>query len=116
MSSGNGRNPGSKMFGDRWTGHLRRRAERAAIRTTAAGAEAYVRERHLPRLIAIEPADLPAADIETQARLVARLANALRAERVRGRAGHWTYDLNRHFALKQAHTAERDLLLRLRRG
>ncbi|MDQ0315110.1 hypothetical protein [Amorphus orientalis] len=32
----------------------------------------------------------------------ARLARALRAERRLGRAGHWSYDLNRHLALKQA--------------
>jgi hypothetical protein len=39
--------------------------------------------------------------------VLARIARALRAERNRGRAGHWTYDLNRHIALAQAYTAER---------
>jgi hypothetical protein len=39
--------------------------------------------------------------------VLARIARALRAERNRGRAGHWTYDLNRHIALAQAYAAER---------
>lgn len=40
------------------------------------------------------------------------IARALRAERARGRGGHWTYDLNRHIALAQAYTAERRHLKR----
>jgi hypothetical protein len=47
--------------------------------------------------------------------LVARLARALRAERQRGRAGHWSYDLNRHIALAQALDAERRRLEKLSR-
>ena len=35
-----------------------------------------------------------------------KLAQAVRAERRRGRAGHWSYDLNRHIALAQALKAE----------
>ena len=38
--------------------------------------------------------------------ILVRLRRALRAERSRGRAGHWSYDLNRHIALKQAYEAE----------
>jgi hypothetical protein len=38
--------------------------------------------------------------------IIARLERALRAERHRARAGHWTYDLNRHIALRQAVAAE----------
>ncbi|MDJ0931795.1 hypothetical protein [Breoghania sp.] len=45
-----------------------------------------------------------------QSSLVSRLAKALRGERRHGRAGHWTYDLNRHIALMQAYRAERALL------
>jgi len=30
---------------------------------------------------------------------IARLRSALRRERARGRAGHWTYDLARHLSL-----------------
>jgi hypothetical protein len=47
--------------------------------------------------------------------IVARLARALRAERQRGRAGHWSYDLNRHIALAQALDAERRRLEGLNR-
>ena len=39
-----------------------------------------------------------------------RLERALRAERNRARSGHWTYDLNRHIALRQAYLAERQRL------
>lgn len=35
-----------------------------------------------------------------------RLARAIRDERRRGRAGHWSYDLNRHLALVQAFIKE----------
>jgi len=89
---------------------LRRRAIRAITETVAAGVEPYDRARHLPRLIPIEPDLLADGSTENRRRIVAALARALRAERNRGRAGHWTYDLNRHIALKQAYAAERRLL------
>lgn len=70
------------------------------------GSDGYDRVRHLARLIPVGPDEIaddsPAA---TEAILV-KLSRALRAERIRGRAGHWTYDLNRHLALSQAHAAE----------
>ncbi|MCB1489479.1 MAG: hypothetical protein KDJ88_18725 [Bauldia sp.] len=69
--------------------------------------EAYQRERHLPRLAPVTARQLADDAPETQRYIVARLVRALRAERSRGRAGHWTYDLNRHIALKQALAAER---------
>ena len=46
--------------------------------------------------------------------IVARLERALSAERNRARSGHWTYDLNRHIALRQAHRAETERLSALR--
>jgi hypothetical protein len=39
-------------------------------------------------------------------RLLVRLRKALREERRRGQAGHWSYDLNRHIALAEAHKTE----------
>jgi len=48
--------------------------------------------------------------------IVARLAWALRSERTRGRAGHWTDDLNRHIGLAQAYAAERRQLAVGERG
>ncbi|PTW57689.1 hypothetical protein C8N35_110168 [Breoghania corrubedonensis] len=65
-----------------------------------------LRLRTLARLIGAEPGEGESA----QRAVVARLAKALRGERRRGKAGHWTYDLNRHIALLQAYRAERALL------
>jgi len=46
--------------------------------------------------------------------ILARLERALRAERNRARSGHWTYDLNRHIALRQAYLAESERLRALK--
>jgi hypothetical protein len=73
------------------------------------GAAAYDRRRHLARLIPLMPGELEDARPAARRAILARLARALRAERNRGRAGHWTYDLNRHIALRQAYVAERAL-------
>lgn len=42
----------------------------------------------------------PQADKEASLRRMKRL---IERERLKGTAGHWSYDLNRHIALKQAH-------------
>lgn len=73
----------------------------------AAGVEAYRRERMLPRLVRATSDELRDGSVEMRRRLLARLARALAAERRRGRAGHWTYDLNRHIGLTQAFMAEK---------
>jgi hypothetical protein len=39
-------------------------------------------------------------------RILARLRKALRAERRRGLAGHWTYDLARHVELLRVYRLE----------
>lgn len=98
---------------------LERRADRDATRRRAAksydtlvarGIEPYDRTRHLPRVLPVGAAELTDPSAEGRRRTLARLARALRAERNRGRAGHWTYDLNRHIALAQAYESERRLL------
>jgi hypothetical protein len=82
------------------------RAESALCRAERAGAILYDRRRDLARLIHLDPFKaLPDTAEATDAILVG-LRRALRAERNRGRAGHWTYDLNRHIALRQAYAAE----------
>jgi hypothetical protein len=43
-------------------------------------------------------------------RIVALLRKALRGERQRGIAGHWTYDINRHMALSEALREENERL------
>ena len=76
------------------------------------GGEAYERHGMLPRLLPIDPTDLETATPALTRRICLLLARALRAERTRGRAGHWSYDLNRHLGLLQAYRAERAALTR----
>ncbi len=91
-------------------------AARALGVTIRAGAEAYDRIRDLPKLARVDTLAGLADTVEHVEAIVARLARALRAERNRARSGHWTYDLNRHIALRQAHRAETERLLALRGG
>ncbi|MCB1501956.1 MAG: hypothetical protein KDK07_19590 [Bauldia sp.] len=67
----------------------------------------YDRRRHLARLIPVTPALIDDPGTESQREIIAKLRRALRAEANRGRSGHWSYDLNRHIALKQAYDAEK---------
>ncbi|SDB31151.1 DUF6477 family protein [Bauldia litoralis] len=92
---------------DRKPSRLRDHAARSVARVIAAGTETYDRMRHLPRLIPMTCDQIADDTMETRRAILARLARALRAERSRGRAGHWTYDLNRHIGLRQAFEAER---------
>ncbi len=85
-------------------------AARSLKRVFTAGVEAYDREHHLPRLLPLTRSELLDNCPEAERKRLARLARALREERNRGRAGHWTYDLNRHIALRQAYLAERRLI------
>lgn len=50
----------------------------------------------------IDLSDAQSASPLEKARLVARLERLLERERQRGVRKHWSYDLNRHIALKQA--------------
>ncbi|MBL8564799.1 MAG: hypothetical protein JNM89_03680 [Hyphomicrobiaceae bacterium] len=60
----------------------------------------------MPRLTSLWPAELADRTRQGRARLVGRLRRALREERQRGLAGHWTYDLARHAQLLAAYRAE----------
>ena len=80
-----------------------RRAVAAAIR---AGAVEYRRGSILPRLVPVAPAEVADDSPAGTRHILALLARALRSERRRGRAGHWSYDLNRHIGLRQAMLAE----------
>lgn len=83
------------------TPHPRQTRIRAIRSIIVQGAERFDPRRHAARL-------LPAADElwgttgRDREALRARLKAALRSERRRGRAGHWSYDLNRHLGLLQA--------------
>ena len=92
---------------------LHLRAQGAMRRVLRAGAKRYERNRDLPGLTHLDPRDLAEDTIESAETILARLARALRAERKRARSGHWTYDLNRHIALRQAHLAESARLRRM---
>ncbi len=85
---------------------LVRCAASALSRAERAGAILYDRRRDLPRLIHLDPFKPLPDTRETADAILSGLRRALRAERSRGRAGHWTYDLNRHIALRQAYAAE----------
>lgn len=95
---------------EKGTRRFRWRAAAAVEVTIAGGAADYVRRRDLPRVLPVGPDEVADESLAGRRRIVARLARALRAERNRGRAGHWTYDLNRHIALRQAYLAERRAL------
>jgi hypothetical protein len=75
-------------------------------RNASAAGAGYVRARDLPRLLPLWPHELTPATNADHALLLARLRRALRAERQRGLAGHWTYDLARHAQLLRAYRAE----------
>ncbi|WP_281170317.1 DUF6477 family protein [Pleomorphomonas koreensis] len=77
-----------------------------------AGVLRYRRQEMLPRLLPVDPADIADDSEECTRKLCLRLLSALRRERGRGRAGHWSYDLNRHIGLLQAYRAERRTLRR----
>ena len=87
-----------------------REARRSMARLIADGSRRYERSRHLPRLIPVGPDTLDDDGDGARRVILARLSRAIRAERCRGRAGHWSYDLNRHVGLCQAYVAERRML------
>jgi len=90
--------------------HFRRETYRGIDGVIAKGCEAYERSRMLPRLLPVAPDDITGREPEITRRILLKLARAIRTERARGRAGHWTYDLNRHIGLMQALKAEQERL------
>ncbi len=85
-------------------------------RMARAGAKAYLRMRDLPALVPLWPHELADDTAEGTQRILLKLGRALRAERRRARASHWSYDLNRHLALMSAVRAEQARLIGLSRG
>ena len=79
-----------------------------ALVAGARKAASYQRARDLPRLLPLWPHEIETASLAEHARLLARMRRALRMERQRGIAGHWTYDLARHARLLSAYRAETD--------
>jgi uncharacterized protein DUF6477 len=75
-------------------------------RMADAGARRYCRSRDLPGLLALWPQELADVTTEGSLQILSKLRRALRAERRRAHAGHWSYDLNRHLALLSAYKGE----------
>jgi len=72
-----------------------------------------VRRAELQRLLPMWPHELADLSLNGRRRILQFLARALREERRRCRAGHWTYDLARHAALAQHMKWERGELEKL---
>ncbi len=68
----------------------------------------YDRRADLPRVLPLWRHELDDESPQGRRRVVARLARALRTERRRGIAGHWTYDLARHVELLRLYRLERE--------
>ncbi len=64
----------------------------------------------IARLLPVWPHEIADRSEAGRRRLVAKLARALRAERRRGIAGHWSYDLARHAALLRLYREELAML------
>jgi len=96
---------GNERF-DARHGRLLRQAPQSLVQVKAGGSDSYDRSRHLARLLPIGPDEIADESATARRGILAKLSRALRAERNRGRSGHWTYDLNRHLALCQAYAAE----------
>ncbi len=84
--------------------HQRRRPARAKGRLDAS--RIFDRQAELPRVLPLWPHEIADESLAGRQRIIAKLARALRAERSRGIAGHWTYDLARHSALLRIYRLE----------
>ncbi len=84
----------------------RGRRKRRTQDASRSAARAYNRQRDLPGLLPVWPDELFDDSTVGRRRLVMKLHRALRAERNRGRAGHWSYDLIRHTNLLHAYSHE----------
>ena len=80
---------------------------RSSPRATRPAWTSYQRGRDLPRLLPLMRSERETPTAEQHVRLIGLIRRALRRERCRGVAGHWTYDLARHAALLAAYRAER---------
>ena len=68
------------------------------------------RRTALPRVLALWPQEIDDVSVAGRQIALAKLKRALRAERRRGIAGHWTYDLARHVELLHLYRQELALL------
>ena len=89
---------------------LCRAARRGGIRALRPATTRIDRRSALGRLLPLWPHELEDESVPARLRIIARLRKALRAERRRGLAGHWAYDLARHVELLRLYRAEMTVL------
>lgn len=82
-------------------------AARDDAHTTEVAVE-NTRRSELARLVPLWPHEIADMSPAGRARVIAHLERALRAERRRGLAAHWTYNLARHVQLLRAYRAEKE--------
>ena len=75
-------------------------------RPRSASAQSYDRRKELPRVLPLWPHELDDESPQGRRNIIVKLRRALRAERQRGIAGHWTYDLARHVDLLRVYRLE----------
>ena len=77
--------------------------EFGAFRRARAADQAAARQRAALFILGgVDLADALGGSLQEKERIVARLRRLIERERQRGIRRHWSYDLNRHIALKQA--------------
>jgi hypothetical protein len=64
------------------------------------------RRMAIAKVLALWPHELADESVHGRERILAKLQQALRAERRRGLCGHWTYDLARHVELLRIYREE----------
>ncbi len=77
-------------------------------------AKPYDRETCLPALVAMWPYEIEDFSEAGCENVISKVEKALRGERQRGKAGHWTYNLARHMSLLKAFKAEKNALERIK--
>ena len=83
-----------------------RRSLRGSYKPAPTSPAPYDRRIELSRVLPLWPHELEDDTPEGRWRIVSKLRRALRAERRRGIAGHWTYDLQRHVELLRVYRLE----------
>ena len=71
-----------------------------------ADAAEYIRERDLPKLLALWPKEINNYTFGGTEHIIKRLQEVLRATYRAALSGHWVYDVNRHIGLLTALKAE----------
>ncbi len=79
-------------------------------RITASQSNNYSRLRDLPALVAMWPKEMEDFTIKGRQHIITMIEKALRSERRRGKANHWSYNLTRHISLLKAFKAEKSHL------